>query len=161
MADTLRPVPLTAGAADVHSVSRATARQAQPDTGGRGFGAQRPPRRAGDGNVRTSRTVVQRFADWLRYTVADRIDPDGTPRSPGWTFTFEIGVGLVWHEGHNGPGCPVWYIGEQDYRRAHDEAQRCTCQGLDPAALASTTGLATMLAEGRIDIDCPVHGLAT
>ncbi|MGW6698840.1 hypothetical protein [Nocardia sp. NPDC055049] len=52
---------------------------------------------------------------------ADRIDPDGAPRSIGWSFTFETGKGLVWRETRN-QGCPVWVLGMRDYDRAHDEA---------------------------------------
>lgn len=74
--------------------------------------------------MRTNRTLTQRFADWLRYTVADSIDRDGAPKSAGARFTIEDGIGRVWHEGHYGPGCPVWYIGgEEDYRKAHADAE--------------------------------------
>lgn len=53
--------------------------------------------------------------------VADRLDPSGAARLTGWSFTFEQHRGIVFHE--RGPGCPVWYMGEKDYARAHDEAE--------------------------------------
>jgi hypothetical protein len=61
----------------------------------------------------------QRAGQWLRKW-ADRIDPDGAPRHLGRSFTFEHGRGLVFRE--DGRGCPLWYLGKDDYERAHTEA---------------------------------------
>lgn len=60
---------------------------------------------------------------WLRYR-ADRIDPDGAPRAIGAHFNFVMGVGMVITQTDGvsisppAPGCPLWYIGEDDYARA-------------------------------------------
>lgn len=43
-----------------------------------------------------------------------------TPQATGWSFTFENHRGLVWRQ--DGRGCPVWYLGDADYERAHTEA---------------------------------------
>ena len=51
---------------------------------------------------------------------ADRLDHAGAPKYTHWTFTFERGRGLVFRE--DGKGCPVTYYGDDDYERAHDEA---------------------------------------
>ena len=61
-----------------------------------------------------------RIGNWLRYKLADRIDPNGAPRHVGRSFTFEIYEGMRIRE--DGKGCQLWYLGERDYRRAHDEA---------------------------------------
>jgi hypothetical protein len=58
-------------------------------------------------------------AAWLRQ-VADRIDHAGAPKLTGWSFTFEQGQGLVFRQ--DGRGCPVAYLGDADYERAHAEA---------------------------------------
>lgn len=52
--------------------------------------------------------------------LADRLDDAGAPRHMGWSFTFERNMGIVFWDG--GPGCPVWYMGAEDYKRAHAEA---------------------------------------
>jgi hypothetical protein len=57
---------------------------------------------------------------------ADRIDRDGAPKAIGLSFTFEPGRGVVVH-GQAGihrigqPGCPLYYLNDQDYLRAHAE----------------------------------------
>ena len=102
--------------------------------------------------MRSSRTLAQRFADWLRYSVADRIDRDGAPRSAGATFTFESGIGRVWHEGHNGPGCPVWYLSEQDYRRAHHDAPPADDQEDQVVTWGMRAAFALVLIGGAIKI---------
>lgn len=51
---------------------------------------------------------------------ADRVDWEGAPKRTGWSFTFENHVGAVFNQ--EGVGCPVWYWGNQDYQRAHDES---------------------------------------
>lgn len=52
--------------------------------------------------------------------IADRIDYGGAPRYTGWFFTFEQREGIRFRQ--DGRGCPVWYLGMQEYHRAHDEA---------------------------------------
>jgi hypothetical protein len=64
------------------------------------------------------------LADRLRRW-ADRIDHAGAPkRLSAWTFTFtftfEKHIGVVFRQ--DGRGCPLWYLGDADYDRAHDEA---------------------------------------
>lgn len=49
---------------------------------------------------------------WLR-RIADRVDWYGAPRAMGWSFTFERGRGLVWHDDRT-TGCPVWYLADGD-----------------------------------------------
>lgn len=54
---------------------------------------------------------------WLAHhlrRIADRIDDAGAPRRTNLSFTFENKRGIVVRE--NGPGCPLWYYGEADYR---------------------------------------------
>lgn len=65
-------------------------------------------------------TWRQRLAWWLQKW-ADRISPETAPRAVGWSFTIEEGRGIVFREGDR-QGCPLWYFGEYDYQRAHDEA---------------------------------------
>lgn len=52
--------------------------------------------------------------------VADRLDPSNAPRQTSCSFTFEPGRGLVFHE--DGRGCPIYYVGQDDYARAHNPA---------------------------------------
>lgn len=59
------------------------------------------------------------FAGLLR-RIADRIDPAGAPRATGRSFTFELHEGIRFRD--DGRGCPLWYLGEADYLRAHDES---------------------------------------
>lgn len=61
----------------------------------------------------------QWIAQRMRFA-ADRIDPVGAPRGTSYSFTFERGHGIRWRD--DGKGCPIWYLGEADYRRAHIEA---------------------------------------
>ena len=69
-----------------------------------------------------------RIGWWLR-RLADRIDYDHAPKAIGWSFTFEPGRGLVWHNNHGQirsepkTGCPVWYLSDADYERAHNESE--------------------------------------
>lgn len=60
------------------------------------------------------------LARWLRLW-ADLIDWEGAPKGTGLSFTFEPGHGVVTNE--EGRGCPLWYYGDRDYERAHQEAQ--------------------------------------
>ena len=53
---------------------------------------------------------------WLR-RLADRIDHAGAPKITGWSFTFEDRKGIVFHNDLR--GCPVAYLGDYDYERAH------------------------------------------
>jgi hypothetical protein len=58
---------------------------------------------------------------WHLRCLADRIDPDHAPRRVGnWAFTYEQGRGLVFRDDRR--GCPLWYLGHADHRRAHTEA---------------------------------------
>jgi hypothetical protein len=63
---------------------------------------------------------MRRVAALLR-RVADRIDHAGAPKRTSWSFTFEEGLGVVFNE--SGSGCPLWYYGDTDYQRAHNEAR--------------------------------------
>jgi hypothetical protein len=62
---------------------------------------------------------VKRLARWLR-DLGDRIDPAGAPKGTGYSFTVEPGRGIRFRL--DGRGCPLWYLGDADYGRAHDEA---------------------------------------
>jgi hypothetical protein len=62
---------------------------------------------------------VRRLARFLR-GLADRIDWEGAPKGVHWSFTIEPGRGIMFRE--DGRGCPLWYLGEADYLRAHHEA---------------------------------------
>jgi hypothetical protein len=61
----------------------------------------------------------KRAARWLR-RLADRIDHAGAPKIMHWSFTFEEGEGIVFRD--DGRGCPLAYLGDRDYKRAHDES---------------------------------------
>ena len=56
------------------------------------------------------------LAEWLR-RIADRMDHAGAPKYTGWSFTFEDGKGIVFRNDLR--GCPVVYLGDKDYERAH------------------------------------------
>ncbi|GAA4226017.1 hypothetical protein GCM10022254_09540 [Actinomadura meridiana] len=73
------------------------------------------------------------FAGLLR-RIADRIDDKGAPHSmSNYTFTFERGEGIRFRE--DGRGCRLWYLGMDDYERAHAEADK-PAPRVDWAALA-------------------------
>ena len=59
------------------------------------------------------------LARFLR-RLADRIDHAGAPKLMHWSFTFETGRGIVFREDRK--GCPLAYLGDADYERAHAEA---------------------------------------
>jgi hypothetical protein len=59
------------------------------------------------------------LAKWVR-RFADRIDHAGAPKITHWSFTFKEGRGLVFRQ--DGRGCPVAYLGDGQYARAHSEA---------------------------------------
>ncbi len=61
-----------------------------------------------------------RLGAWLRKW-ADRIDDAGAPKRTAFSFTFESGPGGMKFR-TDGAGCPLWYVGAADYRRAHTEA---------------------------------------
>lgn len=61
-----------------------------------------------------------RLGWWLR-RLADHIDYPHAPKAIGHSFTFEDGKGIVFHEGRD-RGCPLWYLQDSDYERAHTEA---------------------------------------
>lgn len=58
-------------------------------------------------------------ARWMR-RIADRIDHRGAPKALGWSFTFEDKQGIRFRD--DGRGCRLWYLGDDDYTRAHSEA---------------------------------------
>jgi hypothetical protein len=59
------------------------------------------------------------IANHLR-ELADRLDSRGATRVTGWSFTFEEGEGIRFRQ--DGRGCPVAYVGEEQYDRAHSES---------------------------------------
>ena len=61
-------------------------------------------------------TALARFLRRL----ADRIDHAGAPKLIHWSFTIEHGQGIMFREDRR--GCPLAYLGDADYSRAHDEA---------------------------------------
>ncbi len=72
-------------------------------------------------------TAKRRLARLFR-RAADRMDPANAPRATGLSFTFEPGRGVVVHGANRSlsynydrPGCPLYYIGESSYLRAHSE----------------------------------------
>lgn len=70
----------------------------------------------------SARSYLSGFSGLLR-RAADRLDPAGCPRRmSSASFTFEEDEGIRFRD--DGRGCPLWYLGEDDYRRAHDEADR-------------------------------------
>ena len=64
------------------------------------------------------------IANWLR-RLADRIDHAGAPKLIHWSFTFETGRGIMFRD--DGKGCPLAYLGDADYSRAHAEADDFPC----------------------------------
>lgn len=71
---------------------------------------------------------------WLR-RLADRIDRHGAPKATGLSFTFEPGIGRVIHHGNGVPirpratGCTLWYLGDDEYERAHTDAGKGNPRG--------------------------------
>lgn len=71
------------------------------------------------------------FRCWIGWKLrrwADRIDHCHAPKSIGWSFTFERGVGIQFW-GYDWPnpgdlprGCPLWYQSDKDYDRSHSES---------------------------------------
>jgi hypothetical protein len=54
--------------------------------------------------------------------IADHIDRPGAPKCIGHSFTFERGEGIRFRD--DGQGCPLWYLGDDQYERAHTEADK-------------------------------------
>ena len=59
--------------------------------------------------------------------IADRIDYAGAPKSVGLSFTFESRRGAVLHgefgvNRADSKGCPLYYLGGDDYNRAWTDA---------------------------------------
>jgi hypothetical protein len=69
--------------------------------------------------VKKARFLRAQIGWWLRIW-ADRIDDEHAPKMTHVSFTFEQGEGMVFHE--DGRGCPLWYLDDDDYKRAHREA---------------------------------------
>lgn len=69
--------------------------------------------------------MKRRIAQWMRKW-ADRLDHHGAPKLIGWTFTFERGEGIVFHDRPiswpRPKGCRLAYLGDDEYERAHTEA---------------------------------------
>lgn len=61
----------------------------------------------------------QRLARQLRF-LADRIDYAGAPKATHWTFTIEEHEGIRFRE--DGRGCRLWYLGDAEYEKAHNES---------------------------------------
>lgn len=90
---------------------------------------------------KSSSQYLRGFPGLLR-RIADRIDPDGAPHYiSSHTFTFERGEGIRFRT--DGKGCPLWYLGEDDYKRAHTEADSATAEQLNspPVELATPADL--------------------
>ncbi len=51
---------------------------------------------------------------------ADRLDYRGAARHTGYSFTFEQGLGIRFRS--DGRGCRLWYLGNDEYERAHRDA---------------------------------------
>lgn len=64
---------------------------------------------------------MKRLAWWLR-CLADRIDHAGAPKLMSWTFTFEVHEGIRFRE--DGKGCRLAYLGDGEYDKAHDQADK-------------------------------------
>lgn len=67
---------------------------------------------------------LQRWAFKRLMRLADRIAYEETFRCMSMTFTFERGIGIVFHE-NGGRGCRMWYRAPE-YHRAHTEAENPT-----------------------------------
>jgi hypothetical protein len=67
----------------------------------------------------SAKTYLAGVAGLLR-TWADRISPETGPHGIHWSFTYEDREGIRFRD--DGKGCPLWYLGADDYERAHTEA---------------------------------------
>ena len=79
-----------------------------------------------------TRRASKRLARWLR-TLADRVDHEGAPKIMSYSFTFEDREGIRFRD--DGRGCPLAYLGSDDYEQAHAEADEPGVR-VDWAALA-------------------------
>jgi hypothetical protein len=73
-------------------------------------------------------TLRASIARRLRFA-ADRIDPRGAPKAMSVRFTFEDRAGIVFRDDNR--GCLLWYYGDDDYERAHDEAGPAAVPGAE------------------------------
>jgi hypothetical protein len=86
-----------------------------------------------------------RIAEWMRRT-ADRIDHEGAPKLTHWSWTFEEYEDIRFRE--DGKGCPVAYLGDSDYERAHAESDRPPVR-VDWEALTSASAPVSRSQRGR------------
>ncbi len=95
------------------------------------------------------RPSVKRAGALLR-RLADRIDHAGAPKAMHWSFTYEEGQGIVFRQ--DGRGCPVAYLSDGDYARAHDEAGSGLrpCCGSDPSGGHRGTCDKSFMRSGRM-----------
>jgi hypothetical protein len=77
--------------------------------------------------------------------LADQIDHHGAPKVTNWTFTFELGRGLVFRQ--DGRGCPVAYLGDDEFEKAHAEAVYPAPRSWDWAWLTAEDAQAARQAE--------------
>lgn len=96
--------------------------------------------------------------------LADRIDHHGAPRSIDWSFTFERGKGLVFHN-DRGTGCPLYFLGMDEYEKAHreDDAQPVVMEERIPADLNPWAGAAVVALHNHTETDmcddtCTTYG---
>ncbi len=75
-------------------------------------------------------TAKQCLARRLR-RFADRIDGEHAPRPVPLSFTIEPRLGITVHDVHPRPGCPLYYISDDDWNRAHTETRDRRSQ-IDP-----------------------------
>lgn len=66
------------------------------------------------------KSVVRRQVGWWLRRLADRVDDAGAPKRLDYSFTFEHRQGIVFRSDDR--GCPLWFVGDRNYRRAHAEA---------------------------------------
>ena len=69
----------------------------------------------------STKGYLRGFSGLLR-RLADRLDYANAPKGMGYSFTFERGEGIRFRDDRR--GCPVWYLGDDDFDRAHDEADK-------------------------------------
>lgn len=81
-----------------------------------------PERRRSRPEVPVSTKGYLRGFPGLLRRLADRIDYANAPKAIGTSFTFECGEGIRFRDDRR--GCPLWYLGDDDYQRAHDEADK-------------------------------------
>lgn len=99
----------------------------------------------------------ERVGERLR-RLADRIDHRGAPKVTNWTFTFELGRGLVFRQ--DGRGCRVAYLGDDEFEKAHAEAVFPAPPSWDWVWLTSQEAQAARPADGDRAASAPAarHG---